>query len=257
MNLAELPLFDIRAAASALVNGAPSLLGLLPKEPCVVKPGTPTYLGKLCKSGHPAPGAPEQSVRYAATRQCTLCANAATFAWIKLNRERNREIARKSYWRCHDKRQKNQKEYRRSPQGMHAGRKYRQEHREEGNARSRAWIKTPKGRIRSKITSARRRELNPLEARHHLTFEEINSRYELFGGSCTYCSNQATTLDHFIPISAGGKTALHNLLPACKSCNCRKNNSSGFGWFQKQPTYSKERVEEILDAIRPYLRSMK
>ena len=47
----------------------------------------------------------------------------------------------------------------------------------------------------------------------------------LFDYKCFYCgtSNEKLTQDHVIPLSRGGMHLITNILPACKSCNCRKN----------------------------------
>jgi 5-methylcytosine-specific restriction endonuclease McrA len=41
---------------------------------------------------------------------------------------------------------------------------------------------------------------------------------------CVYCGKPATTVDHVWPTSRGGPDIESNLVPACRSCNCRKND---------------------------------
>lgn len=41
---------------------------------------------------------------------------------------------------------------------------------------------------------------------------------------CTYCGDPFGTLDHIVPVSAGGTNARENLTPACLPCNLRKNS---------------------------------
>jgi 5-methylcytosine-specific restriction endonuclease McrA len=43
---------------------------------------------------------------------------------------------------------------------------------------------------------------------------------------CAYC-NKADNLaqDHVIPLSKGGNHTANNIVPSCKSCNSKKNNS--------------------------------
>lgn len=44
---------------------------------------------------------------------------------------------------------------------------------------------------------------------------------------CSWCgAPNADTLDHFIPLSEGGATVPGNLVPACKSCNSRRQGSA-------------------------------
>lgn len=49
---------------------------------------------------------------------------------------------------------------------------------------------------------------------------------------CSYCDKPtATTSDHIVPYSKGGSTELHNLDPACLSCNASKGNKGlGTEW---------------------------
>lgn len=39
---------------------------------------------------------------------------------------------------------------------------------------------------------------------------------------CAYCAANATTLDHFIPISKNGVSAIWNIVPSCRKCNMKK-----------------------------------
>ena len=53
-------------------------------------------------------------------------------------------------------------------------------------------------------------------------WEEIKAAY---GHRCVYCGRkmQRLTQDHITPLSKGGSHTASNVVPACKSCNCRKN----------------------------------
>jgi hypothetical protein len=42
--------------------------------------------------------------------------------------------------------------------------------------------------------------------------------------TCQYCGNRADTVDHLIPVSAGGLRQPHNLVAACERCNTIKAN---------------------------------
>lgn len=44
------------------------------------------------------------------------------------------------------------------------------------------------------------------------------------GYVCQYCGNDATTVDHVIPISKNGTDEPDNLLSACAKCNYSKGN---------------------------------
>ena len=63
---------------------------------------------------------------------------------------------------------------------------------------------------------ARKRGIDPMPV------EGIEALTEIFGGRCAYCPAAATTWDHIVPVSRGGRTEPGNMLPACASCNSRK-----------------------------------
>lgn len=91
--------------------------------------------------------------------------------------------------------------------------------------------RTPEERLIYKIRSAvnsnnsRARSLG-LPAR--LTFAEWKYLMDKSGGICLRCERyvglEKLTLDHIIPLSAGGGTVLENVEPVCKSCNSSKCN---------------------------------
>jgi 5-methylcytosine-specific restriction endonuclease McrA len=57
-----------------------------------------------------------------------------------------------------------------------------------------------------------------------ITPKEIKN---LLAQKCFYCQqNDATQIDHVVPVARGGTHSIGNLLPACTSCNSSKNK-----WF--------------------------
>lgn len=55
--------------------------------------------------------------------------------------------------------------------------------------------------------------------------DEIEQLFESFGWTCAYCgrSDAPLTVDHVLALSRGGRHEIENLVPACRSCNSRKN----------------------------------
>lgn len=58
-----------------------------------------------------------------------------------------------------------------------------------------------------------------------------------YGHKCAYCGKTIDindfTIDHVIPVSAGGASSFENYLPCCKSCNMYKADSSLEEWRGK------------------------
>lgn len=55
---------------------------------------------------------------------------------------------------------------------------------------------------------------------------KIGWSMSIFGRACAYCgtTEKELTMDHVVPLSAGGDHTLGNIVPACLSCNVRKSN---------------------------------
>lgn len=80
---------------------------------------------------------------------------------------------------------------------------------------------------RRQHAQARKRGVTPVPAEGARTLTDI------FDGLCAYCDNDATTWDHVVPISKGGRTEPGNILPCCSSCNSSKGNRDLFPWLFK------------------------
>jgi 5-methylcytosine-specific restriction protein A len=56
----------------------------------------------------------------------------------------------------------------------------------------------------------------------------------LADGVCYYCRRRvgarALTMDHIVPVGRGGRSVRGNVVPACKSCNTRKQSLLPVEW---------------------------
>ena len=78
-----------------------------------------------------------------------------------------------------------------------------------------------------------------------------------FSGKCAYClENDATSLDHFVPVSKGGETSARNCVPACATCNYRKQNFSPYSRVNPLPRSAIRRVGRYLKARKVIQKSM-
>lgn len=83
------------------------------------------------------------------------------------------------------------------------------------------------------------------------TLSEYKETLKTFGNSCAYCgSKENLSRDHIIPISKGGKSDVHNIIPACMRCNSSKSNMDFQKWFKVQPFYSESRESKIINFTR-------
>ena len=108
--------------------------------------------------------------------------------------------------------------------------------REKHNALYRCWASSPTGKewIRQYNKSPKRKEMYALKdakrrglmrSERPLTVAEWEDIKTQHNNCCAYCGkpSQRLTQDHITPLSKGGAHSLHNVIPACRSCNSRKN----------------------------------
>lgn len=141
---------------------------------------------------------------------CTLCYNEYKRYWYLKNR--TKEIARSAKW--------NKKNAEAVAANMRACRARRPEHFKKYQAEYRQ--KNPeKMRLIDRNKLARRRVRTRDGRVSKEDWEQIVKR---FRWRCIYCGKKpkALTMDHFVPISKGGKHEPGNVVPACFSCNSKK-----------------------------------
>jgi len=58
----------------------------------------------------------------------------------------------------------------------------------------------------------------------------------IFNHRCAYCQTDTSKLtqDHVIPLTAGGQHMMGNVVPACQSCNSRKQNKNHRKWMAQE-----------------------
>lgn len=61
--------------------------------------------------------------------------------------------------------------------------------------------------------------------RRAVTARDIRRLFDRFDSRCAYCCKPSDhmEIDHVVPLSRGGRHAIGNLLPACRTCNRRKS----------------------------------
>ena len=106
-----------------------------------------------------------------------------------------------------------------------------------------------KCRENERIQSAKRRTLKA-QLPATLTAEQWRETTQLFNNKCAYCGEtHKLEQDHFIALTKGGGYTFDNIIPACRSCNCSKNNRDFFEWYPQYEHYSKERETAILEFL--------
>ena len=132
-------------------------------------------------------------------------------AWALANPERRREIAIKSAEKYIEKRRVSGREYQKAVR--------------------RADPKTARAKGRRESAVRRAREMQNGGEITQGMWDAIFAIFEF--KTCLYCrtDDKELVMDHFIPVSAGGRTEAGNLLPCCQSCNSRKGAKMPETWL--------------------------
>ena len=112
-------------------------------------------------------------------------------------------------------------------------RKWKHDHKEAVNVYTQRRL-TRKKNLKSTLTSKQ----------WEIIKKEFNYR-------CAYCGEKKKlTQEHFIPICNSGEHTTNNIIPACLSCNSKKQSKDFFEWYPTMKFYSKKREKHILDFLK-------
>lgn len=237
------------------------------------------YLGALCRHGHGWQDS-KQSLWYKKNDKCVECVaircskyrkkNADHIKvwkkqWYEENKERiseqekQRRAANPDLWR-----QKSLDYYYSNHELCKARNRARAARQADFNReRAKAYYYQHRDAIKIKARNYRKRNrplLNDinrlnrgLRANQHsvkIKSSQLKAHYARFGEGCAYCrAKLPPTLDHFLPLSKGGVHCLGNIVPACVTCNRRKQAQDPFEWYKAQPFYSAKQWRFILKTL--------
>jgi 5-methylcytosine-specific restriction endonuclease McrA len=69
-----------------------------------------------------------------------------------------------------------------------------------------------------------------LRCKHKISSNDVFAVLALYSYRCIYCQKNLKNiwhLDHYVPLSKGGKNILKNIVPSCARCNIMKGNMDG------------------------------
>jgi 5-methylcytosine-specific restriction endonuclease McrA len=113
--------------------------------------------------------------------------------------------------------------------------------REHRNEAARRWYAERGAPAVRQRVRARRRDVAalPLVGIEYLT--------DQFTGP--YCPAEASSWDHVVPVSRGGRTEPGNVVPACLPCNSSKNDGEVFEWLARTSRTPKTELLDVLALI--------
>ena len=109
-------------------------------------------------------------------------------------------------------------------------RQYYRENKKRTKQRVKDWVRDNPEKAKAQSERRRARELN---APGDFTGEDIERQYAAQKGRCFWCGckvGDTYHVDHVIPLSRGGSNDPDNLVIACPSCNCSKQDKLPHEW---------------------------
>ena len=128
-------------------------------------------------------------------------------------------------------------------------------YRKDAVERMRVWMMENRERYRETQRRAKVRRKSRLGAAilEGFTQEQLDKRIRLLGRCCVYCGGAYQHLDHLIPVASGGRHALWNLAPACRTCNTSKGDTDPMDWVERK-AINKTAIMLIERAMRRHMR---
>ena len=110
-------------------------------------------------------------------------------------------------------------------------RAYYYANRDEERARMQAWVAANREKVCD--NASRRRARRQANDERHISAKDLQ---RLYASPCFYCGHPGpVAADHVIPVSRGGRHAIGNLVPACRSCNSSKKDRTIMEWRVRLP----------------------
>ncbi len=83
---------------------------------------------------------------------------------------------------------------------------------------------------------------------------DIKILFEVFENTCIYCGKseeEAGTmhLEHIVPVVAGGRSHISNLVVSCKGCNMKKGKKSVLEFYRSHQPFDGRRLDYIFKHV--------
>jgi hypothetical protein len=165
------------------------------------------------------------------------------------NKDRKRQYDRQRYLANRESVIEQAREYRNANPEKAAECKrlwYRQNRQRVANT-VRRWKASNPERLRESLRQRKaRKRAGRSVALEPLTKPAKEARFAIWKNQCAYCENVgAMTVDHVLPLVAGGLDEPSNIAPACASCNTSKNANPVESWYRRQPFFTEARWRKI------------
>jgi CRISPR/Cas system Type II protein with McrA/HNH and RuvC-like nuclease domain len=204
---------------------------------------------------------------------CKPCYNDKQLEWARSHPDSRKKTQRKYYDTHIEQEREKVKRWRESNQERHRenNRRWREQNKEHHDELIRQWVVRNKDRYNEKARQWRAANQDKIKEAKRRRYSRNLERYRLLGvmnankrrarllnasGSyseqdiadiralqndrCLYCGcelNRKGDIEHFIPVSRGGRNSKENLALACSSCNSSKHAQAPWNWQKWNGAY--------------------
>ena len=173
--------------------------------------------------------------------------------YYEANKDKKKEYNKKWYEQNKDKIKENSKKYYEANKDKineHA-KKYREQNRDKIRERDKKYRETPKGQAAALNKHNKRKMQKQLQG-SGITGDQWLEMMDYFDWKCAYSeksvSKQSTrSIDHIVPLNAGGEHEIWNLVPMDRYLNSSKNDKDMLEWYREQDCYSEARLAKIYE----------
>lgn len=212
--------------------------------------GEKFYLSKICPHSHEWNGT-GQSLRYKSNSLCVVCRKE----YFQSNKEKMQSKNREYYIKNKKRILEQNKDYASNNRSIRrkSAKKWRDNNKEKVAQSQKKWIQNNRDKKRhwTRKYKIKKKSVQGVSYSSH----DLYVLCEKFDNKCAYCCKSLITadkyskqIDHFLPISTGGRDVLGNLVPSCINCNSSKNNSDPITWFRSKG-FPESRLKKILKVL--------
>ena len=175
--------------------------------------------------------------KYGLKSQCKKRLGKQYKQWCETNEEKVLERQKQYYKDNKEKRIEYQKQY-------------YEANKEKVLEQQKQYKKSPQGKAVNFNSNNKRRHKKEAQGTG-ITGEQWLEMMQYFDFRCAYTGERLTdktrTVDHIVPIDAGGDDMVWNMVPMTRSLNSSKWKKDMLEWYKKQPFYSEARLAKIYE----------
>ena len=190
--------------------------------------------------------------RYELHSKCKKCFSKYRKQYYKSNKEKEAERLKQYRKKNKDKISKYNKQYCDVNKDKMAERhkQWYENNREKALEQKKQYHQSPQGQA-VRFNSSNKRRLKEQEQGTGITKDQWLEMMQYFDWRCAYSgevlSKDTRSVDHIVPIDAGGDNMIWNMVPMTRSLNSSKNSKDMLEWYREQSFYDPNRLQKIYE----------